>query len=280
VAILPQLPAPHLVALLGPLAHGPHRPDEAEPSGKPPTPKWWLAAVLLLGLTTGAPGQPSVPAWPAFLASRDGFPPDVIASIEHLWSELTLSRTVKARPARVPFEVYLAFVDTPDATAAAARFKKLARYEVESLDDDRYVADDRDGARGVYRVLVREPTRRVMMSWGQHSGRVLGTIGGSALTILDFAPHADGVEPTLTAYVRIDNRVAAAIARLVAPLFGYLADRKLAETIGVSAGVAEWAMTQPAEFCAWLAQEPLGPERRTRILAVLPACRESSARRD
>src|SRR5439155_1750426 len=121
---------------------------------------------------------------------------------------------------------------------AAARFKKLARYEVESLDDDRYVADDRDGARGVYRVLVREPTRRVMMSWGQHSGRVLGTIGGSALTILDFAPHADGVEPTLTAYVRIDNRVAAAIARLVAPLFGYLADRKLAETIGVSAVAA------------------------------------------
>jgi len=257
VAILPQLPAPHLVALLGP-----------------------LAAVLLLGLTTGAPGQPSVPAWPAFLASRDGFPPDVIASIERLWSELTLSRTVKARPARVPFAVYLAFVDTPDATAAAARFKKLARYEVESLDDDRYVADDRDGARGVYRVLVREPTRRVMMSWGQHSGRVLGTIGGSALTILDFAPRADGVEPTLTAYVRIDNRVAAAIARLVAPLFGYLADRKLAETIGVSAGVAEWAMTQPAEFCAWLAREPLGPERRTRILAVLPACREPSARRD
>src|SRR5438046_5551114 len=53
----------------------------------------------------------------------------------------------------------LPILDTPDATAAAARFKKLARYEVESLDDDRYVADDRDGARGVYR--VRSEERRV-----------------------------------------------------------------------------------------------------------------------
>jgi hypothetical protein len=245
--------------------------------GKPR--KRWLAVVLLLGLTTVATGQPSV-LWPAFLASRDDFPPDVVSSVEHVWSEQTLSRTVQARLARVPFEVYLAFVDTPDVTAAAARFKGLARYEVEPIDDDRYVADDRDGARGVYRVLVREPTRRVMMSWGQHSGRVLGTVSGSALTILDFTPRDDAVEPTLTAYVRIDNRVAAAIARLVAPLFGYLADRKLAETIDVSAGVAEWAMAHPAEFCAWLAQEPSRPARRARILAVFPACREPSARRD
>jgi hypothetical protein len=241
--------------------------------------KWRLAAVLLLGLTTVATGAPS-PPWPPFLTARDGFPPDVVSSVERVWSELTLYRTVKARPARAPFEVYLAFVDTPDVTAAAARFRKLARYEVEPLDDDRYVADDRDGAHGVYRVLLREPTRRVMISWGQHAGRVLGTVSGSALTILDFTQHADAVEPTLTAYVRIDNRVAAAIARLLASLFGYLADRKLADTIDVSAGVAEWAVAQPEEFCAWLTQEPLRPARRGRILAVLPGCREPSARRD
>src|SRR5439155_243252 len=81
----------------------------------------------------------------------------------------------------------------------------------------------------------------------------------------------------LTAYVRIDNRVAAAIAKLLVPLFGYLADRKLVEGIRVSAAIAEWAVEQPAEFCAWLAQEPLGPERRARILAALLPCREQSA---
>ena len=80
--------------------------------------------------------------------------------------------------------------------------------------------------------------------------------------------------------MRIDNRLAAAIARLLIPLFGYLADRKLAEGIGVSAVVAEWAVEEPAAFCAWLEQEPLRPERRARILAALPSCRELSARRD
>ena len=240
----------------------------------------WVALVLLLGLTAVATGQPLTPAWPNFLVSRDAFPPDVVSAVEHVWSEPTLRRTVQGPPARAPFDAYLAFVDTPDVTATAARFRKLARYEVEPLDDDRYVADDRDGARGMYRVLVREPKRRVMVSWGQHSGSILGTIRGSALTVLDLTTHDDAVEQTLTAYVRIDNRVAAAIAKLLVPLFGYLADRKLVEGIRVSAAIAEWAVEQPPEFCAWLSQESLRPERRARILAALPQCREQSARRD
>ena len=237
-----------------------------------------VALVFLLGLTAVATGQPLT--WPQFLVSRDGFPPDVVSAVEHVWNEPTLRRTVQGPPARAPFDVYLAFVDTPDVTAAAARFRKLARYEVEPLDGDRYVADDRDGARGMYRVLVREPNRRVMVSWGQHSGRILGTISGSALTVLDLTPRDDAVEQTLTAYVRIDHRVAAVIARLLIPLFGYLADRKLVEGIGVSAAVAEWAVERPAEFCAWLAQEPLHPERRARILAALPACEGQRSRHD
>src|SRR3989441_10907597 len=64
------------------------------------------------------------------------------------------------------------------------------------------------------------------------------------------------------------------------PLFGYLADRKLAEGIGVSAAVAEWAVEESEAFCPWLAEEPLRPERRARILAALPSCQELSARRD
>ena len=244
----------------------------------------WVALLLRLGLILGvstvASGQPSAPPWPTFLASRDGFPPEVVSTVERVWSEPTLQRTVQGRSARVPFAVYVAFVDSPDVTAAAARFRKLARYEVEPLDDDRYLADDHDGARGVYRVLVREPHRRVMVSWGQHSGHILGTIRGSALTDLELTPRGETVEQTLTAYVRIDNRLAAALARLLIPLFGYLADRKLAEGIGVSAAVAEWAVEEPEAFCAWLAEEPLRPERRARILAALPSCQELSARRD
>ena len=76
------------------------------------------------------------------------FAPDVSAAVERVWSEPTLFRTVRGRTARVPLEVYVAFLSTPEVTAAAARFKKLAAFEIQALDDDHYVASDGDGARG------------------------------------------------------------------------------------------------------------------------------------
>lgn len=192
--------------------------------------------------------------------------------MERIWTDPTLTRTVRGRPAHVPFEVYGAFVDAPDVTAAAARFRRQARHEVEALDDDWYRATDNDGSRGIYRVILREPLRRVVVSWGEHSGRILGTISGSALTVVEFQENATGVEQVLTAYVRIDQPVAAAFARLLIPIFGHFADRKLAEGFAVTASVAEWAVEQPREFCEWLAREPLPAARRERVLPVVPGC--------
>ena len=229
------------------------------------------ALPLLLALTTGAAARPAA-AWPEFLEPRDALPSDVIAAVERVWHEPTISRTVRGRPARVPFAVHAVFVDTPEVTAAAARVRGLARYEVEPLGEDRYLADDGDGARGRYQVLRREPKRRVILSWGEHTGRLLGTIHGSALTVLDFEPLDDRVEQELTAYVRIENGFAAAVARVLIALFGFVADRKLAEGLRVTARVVEWAVERPDEFCAWLAREPLAEERRARILAALPSC--------
>ncbi len=233
----------------------------------------WSVVPLLVILATGASGQPAA-LWPAFLEPRDAFSADVVATIEHVWNESTFTRTVHSG-VYVPFAVYAAFVDTPDVTAAAARFRKSARYEVTPLGNERYLADDGDGARGQYQVLRREPKRRVILSWGQHSG-LLGTVKGSALSVLDLEPQGNAVDQTLTVYVRIENRVAAGLARLLIVLFGGIADRKLSEGFRVTAGVAEWAVDRPDEFCAWLTQEPLRQERRERILVVLRSCAAAS----
>jgi len=139
-------------------------------------------ATALLTLATGASGAPAGP-WPSLLGSREAFPPDVSAAVERVWIEPTLSRTVHGRSARVPFGVYVAFVDTPEVTAAAARFRKLGSYEIQALDGDRYRANDGDGARGLAQVLRREPRRRVILSRGEHTGPILGTISGSAKSL-------------------------------------------------------------------------------------------------
>src|SRR5262249_54737822 len=155
--------------------------------------------------------------------------------------------------------------------AAAARHLKLADYQARVLEDNWYEADDGNGAHGVYRVLVRTPTRRVILSWGRHSGAILGTISGSALTVLEFQDQGQTVGQNLTAYVLIDYRVAGALARSLVFIFGYVGDRKLTDGFRVTARVAEWAVSRPDEFCAWLsAQAP--SDRRTDRLSAAVSC--------
>lgn len=208
-------------------------------------------------------------SWPPFLPPRDTWPPLVAAAVEHVWLEPTLSRHVAGPTARVPFGLYLLFVDTPEVTASAARHLKLVRYDVEVVGEDAYRATDNDGSCGTYRILDRSETRRVILSWGEHTGSILGTITGSALTVLEFTAGPDGVGQALTAHVRIDNAVAARLARMLVSVFGFIADRKLAEGFTVTARVAEWAVSQPSEFCDWLARESLPLGRREPVLTAV-----------
>jgi hypothetical protein len=209
-------------------------------------------------------------AWPPFLPARDQIAPDIAAAVAHVWNQPTLQRSVRGpMVAAVPLELYEAFIDAPDIAAAAARHLGLARHEVRAVDADTYEASDRDGARGRYRILVREPGRRVMLSWGEHTGGLLGTVSGSALTELHFAARPGGVEQQLSAYVRIDDELTARLARLLVPLFGFIADRKLAEGLVLCARTAAWAAAYPEEFRAWLEAQPIPPERRNAMLRHL-----------
>lgn len=237
---------------------------------------WWPPAALLLLLAAAAGARAADMAWPPFLPARGAFPADIVAVVERTWDQVTFSRTVQGRPARAPFDLYLALVDAPDVTAAAARFRGLARHEVRALGADWYEADDRDGSHGQYRVLLREPRRRVILSWGEHSSGLIGAIRGSALTELLLEPRGAEVSQALTAHVHIDNRVAAAVARLLIVLFGGIADRRLREAFASAGQVAEWAAERPEEFCLWLDGAPVPPGRRARLRPFLPACGAAS----
>jgi hypothetical protein len=226
-----------------------------------------LAVVQAL-VTRARPAE--APPWPRFLPPPADLAPEIVSSVERVWGDRTLTRTVEGDPAPVPLDLYLALVDAPDVTAAAARHLGLARYEVHVIAPGWYRADDHVGARGLYRVLVREDGRRVILSWGSHSGWVLGTVRGTALSVMDFEALGHRTAPRLTAYVRIDNTVAARLARLLLAAFGGVVDRKLTEGFGVTAKVGEWALEHPAEFCEWMARAPLPPGRRAALGGASP----------
>jgi hypothetical protein len=230
---------------------------------------------MLLYLGASDIGASTTP-WPTLLGSREAFSPEVSAAVERLWLTPTLSRTINGPSVRAPLDLYAAFVDTPEVTAAAARFRKIQSYRVRVIDDDHYWGDDGEGARGLAHVLRREPRRRVFLSQGEDTNAFMGTISGSALTILDLDPRDGWVRPRLTAYVRIDNRSAATLARLLVPTFGFIADRKLGEGLRITSAVAEWAADRSGGFCSWFAHEPLPKVERKRIQAVLTTCRAAS----
>src|SRR6266536_950919 len=95
-----------------------------------------LAAMALVALLSAQANPPA--AWPPFLPPAASFTRDVAAAVERVWSEPTLSRSVEGAPAAVPVALYMAFVDAPDVTAAAARHLKLAKYEVRVGNDGVY----------------------------------------------------------------------------------------------------------------------------------------------
>jgi len=197
--------------------------------------------------------------------------------VERVWTEPTLRRTINGPPARVPLDVYEAFVDAPDVTAAAARFSRIRTFDIHALDDDSYLGDDGDGAQFVSRVLRREPRRRVLLAQGQLVNPLLGTITTSALTVLDLEPQDGAVSPRLTVYMYIaKGGGGASLARLLVPTFGFIADRKLGEGLRATSAVVEWAVGRSDGFCDWLAHEPIPRVQRDRILAALPACAAAS----
>ena len=224
-----------------------------------------------LAVLTVAPARSASRDWPPYLPASDEYPGQIARAITRLWRDPTFTREVRAAPAPVPPAFYLRFVDAPDLTAAAARHLGLAHYDVELLGDDWYEADDHDGAHGVYRVLLREGGRRVILSWGTHRGSILGAVAGSALTRLEFSNDAEGTAQRLGVHVIIDNAVAAGLTRTMLPMFGWLVDHKLTQGFRTTSRVAAWAHDKPDEFCAWL-RGVLTPERRTELAGAFEAC--------
>jgi hypothetical protein len=229
-----------------------------------------VCAMALLMLTVTSLG--SAPRdWPPFLPASEEYPAPMADAIRRLWIDATFTRTVSGDPAPVPLSFYLRFVDAPDITAAAARHLGLTTYDVRVLGDDWYEADDGNRTRGVYRVLVRDGARRVILSWGTHHGSILGTIGGSALTRLEFADDGGHATQRLAVNVIIDHGLAASLTRPILVLFGSFVDRKLGEAFRTAAAAAAWAHANPDDFCAWLGGA-LTDDRRAQLLDVFDEC--------
>ena len=232
-------------------------------------------AVGLLGVAVKS-WSTAVRDWPPFLRASAEYPPDIADRIERLWLAPTFTRTVSGDPASVPLALLLKFVDTPDVAAGVARHLGLTTYDVTTLGGDWYEAGDGNRTHGIYRVVMRDGGRRVILSWGSHRSSIVGAIGGSALTRLDFTDDDGRTMQRLVVNVIVDNPLAAGITRPILLLFGGLVDRKLAEAFRTVSAAASWAQANPDGFCGWL-DGAVVTERRAALRDVFEQCEAGRA---
>lgn len=210
--------------------------------------------------------------WPSFAPPRETVAE--AARVERIWTEETFRRTLAPPPVEVPLPLYAALIDAPDVVAAAARRLGIATETVAPLDDGSWEIRSTKGSRAVYRVLVTEPARRVVLSHGYV--KVLGlAIPGSVLGVLELHDRATAVGQRLTVHARVENAAWALVAKFLLALLPSLADAELARGFRITAAVATWARDDRAGFCGWIETSGLPSPR----VATAAGCAEPEGQR-
>lgn len=215
--------------------------------------------------------------FPPFLPSAEQFSPDVRAEVAAIWNRRTTMRTASGRAAPVPLELYRLFIDMPDVTATAGQHLGVGAYRVTRLGPETFEVADGEGAKGIYRVVLRRPNQRVLIAKIERTTRLFGPVSSGSVTLLTLSPEAsqDGrpqIAQRVDTAVRIDHRVLSVVAKLLLPAFPNYADRKISEIFNIAAEVSAWAYDKPADFCRWLGDQPDGARLRQEFAAQIHDC--------
>jgi hypothetical protein len=207
---------------------------------------WMLMAGLYLALVSSLQADDS--RWPPFLPPRASVPE--AALVERTWVQKTFQRSFSPPPVNVPIDVYTALIDSPDVVAGAARELGIASETAGRRADGSYELRSPDGSEAIFKVLVSEPNRRAVLSYGHVV--VWGLeVKGSVLGILDLREHEGSLHQQLTAQGHVENTAWAFMTRFLLALVPSLADKELSRGFRIAADVATWAWRDRDEFCAW-----------------------------
>ena len=140
----------------------------------------------------------------------------------------------KVGPIRVALSetIYRYLLDRPQFAAALLNRLDLGLYKAEVKGSGRFWGDDGEGTRGVVELVYEDRTSRIYYLDGTHDSRLLANIAGKAVVFLRMEPVRDmdgsaGMDSTLIAYTRLDNRMLSGLVSLIRPLVGGIVTHKL-----------------------------------------------------
>ena len=183
---------------------------------------------------------------------------------------------------RKPVFDYL--LDNPDFAADVARALREGKYRIRRVGDA-FEADDVHGGRGTMKFLLNEDGRRLYYLQGRYDPPLLPTLTGRLVVLLD-ADHLDGPDGVtycamkFAGYLKLDNAMADAVARVMKMFSEDHVDRRVRRFFGHVAAVSRRAYNDPEGLAELLATQPQLPAdqvaafRELLLAQVLPGWAE------
>ncbi len=176
-------------------------------------------------------------------------------------------------PVRVwlPDVMYVYLLDHPSSAAALINRLDIGLYRAEQRGPGQYWGYDGEGTEGIVELVYHDPSNRLYYLSGSHVSRVLPHLTGKAVVWLHMTPVQEsagvaGIETTMVAYTRIDNRVWSGIGSMLRPLVGGAVNRKLVKAVEAVNRLSRVMRDQPDRVLFEAADPPALPEQDAAFL--------------
>jgi len=205
-----------------------------------------LGAGLLAAALAATPAGAGAPG----LALPDGIPPAERARLLGLARSASVSARADAEPFVARRDVFEFLLDHPEFATHVTRALRLARYRI-WRDAEGLWLDDGWGAVGRFRVVHAADGTRVMYARGRYQPRILPSIQGQAVVVLEYAtrPAADGralITTSVTGFLKLDSRLLEVLGKLAGPIARAKAEKEAASLVRVFARVSRAIEEDPA----------------------------------
>jgi hypothetical protein len=210
-----------------------------------------LAVVFVLGIVSRA--------WPdsgvETLISFEAMTVTNRALVRAVMDHCTLRRQYEPRQFAARQAVFEYLLDHMELTSALAQSLGMIRYRAWRDELGRLHADDREGAAGFLLTVHAGEGKRVFYIDGAQRG--LFTVRGRGVAVLEYKQvDAETMEYTGAVFVRVDNAVLAALARVFAIFLQGTVDRHFRHVVRHPVRIAERAAREPERLLAHVAALP------------------------
>ena len=220
---------------------------------------WTAPALIVSWLLSTVGAAPSPPLLPEQMPTAER------VRLMQVAETASVSTQVDGEPFPCRSDIFEYLVDHPEFATHVTQMLKLARYRIWRTPEGLYL-DDGWGATGHFAFVYVAPGTRVMYAWGQYKPKILPSIRGQAVIMLEygFRPTAHGrdlVTSKVTGFVKLDSRVLAFASRLVSSVAQNKADTEARKLVKVFARVSQAVQENPSSVYEQLRQRPDTPRQ-------------------